>query len=76
MTESQSLLDVKAVAQLLTCSVRHVYRLVDDGKMPRPVKLGALVRWRREDLLNWLAGGCMAASPSNLDHSENQESER
>lgn len=52
------LLDVKAVASLLDCSTRHVYRLSDSGRLPRPVKLGALVRWRRADVLEWIAGGC------------------
>jgi excisionase family DNA binding protein len=52
------LLDVRAVARLLGCSERHVYRLSDSGQMPAPVKLGALVRWRRQDLDAWLAGGC------------------
>jgi excisionase family DNA binding protein len=52
------LLDVKAVATLLDCSPRHVYRLNDAGLMPPPVRLGALVRWRRQDLDAWLAAGC------------------
>jgi excisionase family DNA binding protein len=52
------LLDVRAVAQLLDCSPRHVYRLADAGQMPAPVRLGALVRWRRQDLADWLAAGC------------------
>jgi excisionase family DNA binding protein len=52
------LLDVRAVAALLDCSARHVYRLADAGRMPPPVRLGALVRWRRQDLDAWLAGGC------------------
>jgi excisionase family DNA binding protein len=52
------LLDVRAVAALLHCSARHVYRMSDSGSMPRPVKLGALVRWRRADLDDWLASGC------------------
>lgn len=52
------LLDVRAVAALLDCSPRHVYRLADAGHMPPPVRLGALVRWRRQDLDAWLAGGC------------------
>jgi excisionase family DNA binding protein len=55
---SAVLLDVRAVARLLGCSPRHVYRLADAGKMPPPLKLGALVRWRRQDLDAWLAGGC------------------
>ena len=54
------LLDVQAVAQLLSCSPRHVYRLADGGKMPRPLKLRALVRWRRQTLLDWIAEGCPA----------------
>jgi excisionase family DNA binding protein len=53
-----ALLDVRGVAALLTCSARHVYRLADGGRLPAPVRLGALVRWRRQELLDWLAGGC------------------
>ena len=56
-----ALLDVKAVAALCGCSTRHIRRLADAGKLPRPVRLGALVRWRRqEDLVPWLAAGCPA----------------
>jgi excisionase family DNA binding protein len=54
---SQQLLDVRAVARLLDCSVRHVYRLADGGRMPPPLKLGALVRWRRSDIEQWLTAG-------------------
>ena len=57
-TEEVRLLDVHAVAQLLSCSTRHVYRLADSGQMPRPRKLGALVRWDREELEKWLSEGC------------------
>ena len=52
------LLDVNAVAQFLSCSTRHVYRLADSGRMPRPRKLGVLVRWDRLELEKWLADGC------------------
>ena len=55
-----ALLDVRAVAKLLDCSSRHVYRLADAGKLPRPVKLGQLVRWRRAEMLGWIADGCPA----------------
>jgi len=53
-----ALLDVRAVAKMLGCSSRHVYRLSDAGLMPPPVKLGALIRWPRRDLDKWLADGC------------------
>lgn len=52
------LLDVSEVASLLHCSKRHVYRLSDAGRMPAPVRLGALVRWRRAEVLDWIAAGC------------------
>jgi excisionase family DNA binding protein len=57
-TEEVRLLDVNAVAQFLSCSTRHVYRLADSRRMPRPRKLGALVRWDRQELEKWLADGC------------------
>jgi excisionase family DNA binding protein len=56
--EEVRLLDVNAVARFLSCSARHVYRLADSGRMPRPQKLGALVRWDRIELEKWLADGC------------------
>jgi excisionase family DNA binding protein len=52
------LIDVDAVAVLLGCSKRHVMRLADSGRMPPPVRLGHLVRWRRTDVLTWINGGC------------------
>lgn len=55
--ERAELLDVKAVAVMFGCSYRHIYRLAEAGKIPRPIKLGALVRWRRSDLMNWISNG-------------------
>ena len=52
------MLTVHDVARMLNCSVRTVYRLVDSGRMPRPVKLGALVRWPREAIEHWIDDGC------------------
>jgi len=57
-TSTAALLDVTEVAALLHCSGRHVYRLADSGKMPRPVKLGQLVRWSRTQLERWITDGC------------------
>ena len=52
------LLSVESVAQLLSVSVRHVWRLADGGKMPRPIKLGASVRWDRKSIETWIEEGC------------------
>lgn len=61
--DARSLLDVEEVAALLRCSTRHVYRLVDSGKMPKPVKLGSLVRWSRAAIEDWINGGCEPVRP-------------
>lgn len=52
------LLDVQTLAAMLNCSPRHVYRMADGGKLPRPLKLGALVRWRSAEIHEWIAAGC------------------
>ena len=53
-----AMLRVHDVARMLCCSVRTVYRLNDSGRMPRPIKLGVLVRWPREGIEAWIAEGC------------------
>ena len=46
------------VAGMLRCSPRTVRRLAGSGRMPRPLKVGRLVRWRRADMDEWIARGC------------------
>lgn len=58
-----ALLSVDQLAALLNCSPRHCYRLTDAGKIPRPVKLGSLVRWRADEITAWLADGCPPVRP-------------
>jgi excisionase family DNA binding protein len=58
--ELPAMLSVDDVAALLACSARHVYRLSDMGRMPRPVKLGSLCRWSRAAILEWIGQGCPA----------------
>lgn len=53
-----ALWDVAQVADYLNCSKRTVYRLADGGKMPPPIRLGGLVRWRTDLLHRWVAEGC------------------
>jgi excisionase family DNA binding protein len=57
-------LDVRALAALLNCSQRHVYRMADRGAMPQPVRIGALVRWPRQVIMDWIAGGCQPVGAS------------
>lgn len=59
-----TLFDVAQVASIMNCSPRHVYRLADSGAMPRPRRLGALVRWSRLEIEAWVAGGCRPCRPA------------
>jgi excisionase family DNA binding protein len=61
------LLDIHAVARRLTVSERTVRRLVARGAMPAPVRLGALIRWRRADLDRWIEEGCPASRGRRTD---------
>ncbi len=67
--QATALLDIEELSAELGCSKRHIYRLVQLGRMPKPVRLGALVRFRRVEIAAWLAQGCPAIvdfdSPGN-----------
>ena len=57
-----AMLTVDQVAQALGCSPRTVRRLTDTGRMPPPVRLGALVRWPRGIVETWISLGCPRAT--------------
>ena len=52
------LLDARAIAKRLSVGVRSVWRWADAGRLPRPVTLGRLKRWRASDIDAWVANGC------------------
>ncbi|MGC9455769.1 MAG: helix-turn-helix transcriptional regulator [Phycisphaerae bacterium] len=52
------MLTADGVATLLSCSPRTVHRLVGTGRIPPPVRLGAMVRWSRKTIDAWVAAGC------------------
>ena len=54
------MLDASDIGVILKCSPRTVYRLVDAGRMPSPVRLGGLIRWNQAVIDEWLANGCPA----------------
>lgn len=58
-----SYLEVTA-PELLGCTVRHAQKLVAKGLMPRPIKIGNSVRFRRQEIIDWIDAGCPAVSES------------
>jgi excisionase family DNA binding protein len=52
------LLTIEDVAALLKCTHYTVRRKVDARRMPMPLRIDGMVRWRRSDLDQWIADGC------------------
>lgn len=57
------LINVKEVSTILGISQRSVWRLLIDGKIIEPIRLGGNVRWRKDELLGWIANGCPTRDP-------------
>ncbi|MBX9681854.1 MAG: helix-turn-helix domain-containing protein [Gemmataceae bacterium] len=55
---SPLLITADEVARLLNLSKRTLWRLLSAGKLPAPVRLGNAVRWRREEIRQWISQGC------------------
>ena len=55
--EELVLLSVSDLAQLLRTSTRTIWRLLEQGKLPAPARLGTRLRWRARDLQDWIEAG-------------------
>jgi len=58
--EAGLLLTSDGLARLLNISKRTLMRLRSVGKLPRPIQLGRLVRWRTTEVHEWVEAGCPA----------------
>ena len=57
-TVKVGMLTIRDIARILNCSGRSIYRLVDAGRIPPPVKLGGMNRWPQQAFEAWIAQGC------------------
>jgi len=55
---TESLLTVREVAAALRVSMRQVWKLASADRLPKPVRLGRSVRWRRTDIERYIELGC------------------
>ncbi|QNN21811.1 helix-turn-helix domain-containing protein [Planctomycetales bacterium ZRK34] len=60
-----AMLTAADVAAMLACSMKTVYRLVDRGAIPRPLRVGGMLRWNRTHVEQWIADGCPPRSSQN-----------
>ncbi len=49
------LINVQAVAEILDCSERTVYRLRDRNIIPPSIEIGGLVKWSYKAIMSWIA---------------------
>lgn len=52
------LLNVKDVSARLRISQRQVWKLLASGRIPEPVRLSRSVRWRADDIDEFIRLGC------------------
>lgn len=53
--QQQVLLKIKQVLELVPVGKTTLYKMIDDGKFPRPIRLSErAVAWRKSDILQWI----------------------
>lgn len=55
---TERLLSAKTLGEMLSLSKRQVFRLNSSGKVPAPVRIGGSVRWRQNDIEQWISLDC------------------
>jgi predicted DNA-binding transcriptional regulator AlpA len=58
MNQNTNLLTVCDVATMLQLSVRTVWRMTADRRLPSPIRLNRSVRWRSDVISEWMNFGC------------------
>ncbi|MCH8853923.1 MAG: hypothetical protein IID41_14920 [Planctomycetes bacterium] len=56
------LLNVAALAALLSVSVRQAHRMSRNALIPAPLKIGACVRWHPDEISAWMKAGAPVRS--------------
>jgi len=51
------LITTEELAQMLSVSERTIYRWRAEGKIPPALKIGGVLRWSRDAIVEWLADG-------------------
>jgi len=56
--DKEGLMNVKQLAAILNISPRRIWAMRSSGQMPLPVKLGGSIRWKKQEMLDWIQEGC------------------
>lgn len=61
--DEMRLIAADELASMLDVSTRTVWRLLSTGRLVQPVRLGGSVRWRLDEVRDWIKNGCPAVTP-------------
>ncbi len=56
--EIPELLTIRELATILKVSQRSIWRLVASGQLVEPLRVGGSIRWRPDDIRDWIDNGC------------------
>jgi excisionase family DNA binding protein len=52
------LITASELAAMMQVSVRTLWRLLSQGRILKPIRLGGATRWRRDEVRRWIDQGC------------------
>ena len=67
------LLSTERAAELLSVGSRTLWRWSHGGRAPKPLRIAGTVRYRRQDLLDWIEAGCPRLDRESGDGAANGE---
>ena len=59
-TQQPLAVSARELSAMLGVSLRQIWRLNATGRLPKPIRLGGSVKWRRSEILAWLGQNCPA----------------
>jgi len=69
-----AMLSMRQLAAGLGISVRHLEKLVEQGAVPAPIRLGRCRRFVRRTIEDWVAIGCPGnRTPADVRQDSNQQ---
>ncbi|MDE9442721.1 helix-turn-helix domain-containing protein [Xenorhabdus bovienii] len=51
---NDQLVDMTFITTYTQCSDKWFYKLISEGRFPKPIKLGRSSRWRRSEVETWM----------------------
>lgn len=52
------MITARQLAVVLQVSTRQVWRMLSARRVPQPIRVGSVVRWRMAEIEQWIADGC------------------